>query len=143
MNTKLNVKQWAIASVVVFVITVVFAVIQNRLILPSPPSMTPDLQTMTPPDDGTGRILIYLSRLIGAALFTFIFTKGYEGKPGFGEGLRYGFWIGLLLLLPGYMVGWEYSGMTFGTGFLAFLVGMIQNLLCGVAVAQLYKPAKS
>jgi hypothetical protein len=141
MNTKLNVKQWAIASLAVFVIIVIFTILQAKVILPQPMSTEPQSTAQT--DAGLGRILVYLARLIGAGLFTFIFTKGYEGKPGLGEGVRYGLWIGLFLLLPGYLMGLEYSGLPLSTSTISLLVGLIQNVLCGAVVAQLYKPSKA
>lgn len=39
--------------------------------------------------------LLTLSQFLFAGVFAFIFRKGYEGK-GLGEGIRYGFLIGLL-----------------------------------------------
>ena len=44
--------------------------------------------------------LIVLVAVIWSLLFTYIFTKGYEGK-GPMEGIRYGLLVGLLISVPG------------------------------------------
>ena len=139
MNAKLNVKQWAIATVAIFVIFVIFALLQNKIILPAPPMMaeTPD----TASSDSIGRILIYLSRLVTAGLFTYIFTKSSTGKSGIGHGARYGLGIGMLIVLPLFIIGLEYSELSASTHIISKIVDLIEYVLCGVVTAQLYKPA--
>lgn len=138
MNTKLNVKQWALASLAVFVIGTIFALILGKFGFEWYPTQSqPALQ----PDVMTSRIAVYLSRLIAAGLFTFIFTKAVTDKPGMGHGLRYGFGLGLLMFVPNFLMGlvyWEASTTAQAT---FMVVGVIQSVVCGAAVAQLYKPA--
>jgi hypothetical protein len=102
MSSKLNVKQWFIASIVVFVFVSIWGFLVNRLIMPGlfPPASTP-MSTTELGDPIFQRFWLYCGRAIFALLFVYIFTRGYEGKPGLGEGLRYGVWIGLFLNLPG------------------------------------------
>lgn len=143
MNTKLDLKQWTIASLAVFVILTIFTFVLNKLGI-EPWSM-PIMQSQpaTGPDPMTGRIVTYLSRLVLAALFTYIFTKTYREKPGMGHGLRYGFGMGLLLYVPNFIGGlvyWELSAVS-QTTFM--VVGVIQFVVCGAAIAKLYNPAKA
>ncbi|MBM2840180.1 MAG: hypothetical protein HW412_708 [Bacteroidetes bacterium] len=139
MNTKFNVKQWAIASLAVFVISTIFAYVPTKLEIA--PWFLAQGQAAQG-DEMTKRILIYLSRLIGAGLFTFIFTKTSEGKPGIGHGLRYGLGISLLIYVPGMISAIANTDWPTSTLLLRTVVGIIESVICGAAVAQLYKPDK-
>ena len=141
MNTKLNVKQWAIASFAAFVIMTLVAFILIRLgIEPWGTAATP---TTGQHDPGSQRILIYLSRIALAGLFTFIFTKGVENKPGLGEGIRYGMWMGLLLNVPPFFMNLATTDWPASSHIIRMVVGIIEMTICGIAVAQLYKPNKA
>ena len=137
MNTKLNVKQLAMAWLVVFVIMTIFAYVPMKLEIapwiPAGPQAAGG-------DEMTRKILIYLGRLLGAGLFAFIYTKTIEGKPSIGHGIRYGFGISLLLYVP-----WLFSALALGDWPLSPLlirtiIGMIEAIICGAVVAQMYKP---
>lgn len=65
-----------------------------------------------------------------------------------GHGLRYGLGIGLLIYVPGYLnglagVGSAYIGWAASAQTILMLIGLVQCLVCGMAVAQLYKPNKA
>ena len=142
MNTKLDVKQWAIASLAVFVIMTAFVFVLGRFGVAPWAWPAPASQPAAGPDAMTGRIAVYLSRLILAALFTFIFTKAHTDKPGIGHGLRYGLGMGLLFFVPNYVSGLAYWDLSAMTQTVFMVVGVIQFAICGAAMAQLYKPAK-
>jgi len=143
MNTKLNVKQWAISSLVVFVIMTIFAFVLSRLGVESWAMPVPQSPPAFQPDVMTGRIAVYLSRLIAAGLFTFIFTKAITDKPGMGHGLRYGFGMGLLLFVPNYVMSLVYMELSATAQTIFMVVGVIQSVVCGATMAQLYKPNKA
>jgi hypothetical protein len=75
--------------------------------------------------------------LIGSFFFSFIFSKGYEGK-GIAEGARYGLYIGI----------WMSTGMAYGTyGMIAipysmaiqwFLYGIIEYVIGGIILALIF-----
>ena len=142
MNTKFNVKQWAIGSLAVFIIMTLFASILAKLGVEPWAALSAPPLGGAPHDPGTQRILIYLSRVFAAGLFTFVFTKGYEGKPGLGEGLRYGFWIGLLVYVPAFLFGLAVSDLPASSQINQFVKGMVEAIICGVVVGQLYKASK-
>lgn len=141
MGTKLNLKQWAIASLALFVIMTIFAFVLNRLGVESwaMPAPQPAFQ----PDVTAGRIAVYLSRLIAAGLFAFIFTKAPTDKPGLGHGLRYGLGMGLLLFVPNYITGLVYWEVSATAQTIFVVVTVIQSVVCGATMAQLYKPGKA
>ncbi len=143
MNTKLNVKQWALASLAVFVIMTIFVFVPNKLGVEPWAWPVPEGQAAAGPDAMTGRIALYLSRLIAAGLFTFIFTKAVTDKPGMGHGLRYGFGMGLLMFVPNFVSGLVYTDLSTTAQATFMVVGVIQSVVCGAAMAQLYKPSKA
>ena len=140
MNAKLNVKQWTMATAAVFVIFVALALLQNKVILPAPTMITETPGSAS--SDSMGRILVYLSRLLTAAVFTYIFTKSSDGKAGVAHGARYGLGIGLLMVMPFFLSGFEYSGLSASTHIISRIVDLIGYTICGVVTAQLYKPAQ-
>ena len=140
MNTTLNVKQFSIAWLAVFVIMTIFAFVPMKLeiapwFLPLAAAPQGDAMSM--------RILIYLGRLIGAGLFTFIYTKTSEGKPPVGHGLRYGLGIGLLLYVPWMVSAFAISDWSASALVTRTVVGVVEAIVCGLALAYIYKPAKS
>lgn len=89
----------------------------------------PDMQSM---------MWIYsVITLIGSFFFSFIFSKGYEGK-GIVEGVRYGLYIGI----------WMSVGMAYGTyGMIAipysmaiqwFLYGIVEYVIGGIILALVF-----
>jgi hypothetical protein len=139
MNTKFNVKQWALASLAVFVISTIIKIVLNRAEVNPFPISGPQEQ----PDAMIARIAMHLSRLIMAGLFTYIFTKTtYESKSNLGHGLRFGFGMGLFLFVPNFIVGFVYSNMSMTVQITYLVVGVIQNVICGAAIALLYKSDK-
>ena len=138
MGSKLNVKQWIIASIAVFIAMSILEFIVHAVLLQSwyveyPQYWRPEAEMM-------GLMgWMHLGYAIFALLFTLIYSKGYEGKPGVGEGIRYGFWVGLLLHLPkmfalhtiypypgGLLVAWMVSGI-------------IESIILGALVGMIYK----
>jgi hypothetical protein len=143
MSTKLNVKQWALASLAVFVIMTIVQFVLSKLGVEPWFFPASQEQTGVAPDAMTGRIATYLSRLILAGLFTYIFTKTtYEDKSSMGHGLRYGFGIGLLMYVPPFVWGLAFSGFSTNAQTIFMVVGIIQSVVCGAAMAQLYKSGK-
>jgi len=129
----MNKKVWT-GFVAVFVTSVVLNFIVNGLILgPTYES----LKSLWRPDFNSLMWVYYVLMLVGAFFFTFIFSKGYEGK-GIAEGVRYGLYIGI----------WMSIGMAYGTYAMIaipyslalqwFIYGVIQYIIMGVVVALVF-----
>jgi hypothetical protein len=143
MNSKLNVKQWAIASLAVFVIMTIFAFVMIRLGVEPWVMPVPEGQAAAAPGDMTERLAVYFSRLILAGLFTYIFAKTtYENKSNMGHGLRFGLGMGLLMFVPNFVSGLVYSNFSTAAQSIFMVVGVIQSVICGAAMAQFYKSGK-
>jgi len=80
---------------------------------------------------------IFISQILFAALVTFLFTRNYENK-GVKEGLRFGFYLGLLL---GVIEIGKYCYMPIpGNLVLSWMVGVIvEGIGAGVVVSLVYR----
>lgn len=84
--------------------------------------------------------LMMLGQLLFAALFAFIYTKGYEAnKPGLGQGLRYGLLIGILTSIT-YISVWYVVlpiPLRLAIGWVGS--GIADSLVAGALVGLIYK----
>jgi hypothetical protein len=109
--------------------------IQDYLILAS---TYESLKSLWRPDMMSLMWIYHVIMLIGAFFFSFIFSKGFEGK-GIAEGVRYGLYIGI----------WMSVGMAYGTYAMIaipyslalqwFIYGVISYIVCGIALAMVFK----
>jgi len=132
----MNTKRFIIAVLLIWILTTALRLILNIGIL--------DWEAATG-TEGTGLvyednyILNLFGILIFAFIFCFVFTRGYESKGVF-EGLRYGFYIGILISLPVFfdlygIVNWPDSLIW---GYPAGC--LIISVLSGVVVSLIYQP---
>jgi hypothetical protein len=129
----MNKKLW-LGVLTVFVVIAAWETIVNLLLLSSAYQATAHLWR---PMAEMKIWLFYVIYLFVAFFFTLIFSKGYEGK-GVVEGLRYGFYVGMMMAVP--MAYGTYGSMPIPY-FMAlqwFIYGLIEYLLCGMAVALVY-----
>ena len=140
MNTKLNVKQWALSSLAVFIIITAFTYLMIRLgvqpwVMPSSPELD-----AAKPDAMSARTATYISRLILSGIFTYIFTKtSYNSKSGIGHGLRYGLGMGVLMFVPNFVARLVYSDLSTAAQATYMVVGVIQAVVCGIVMSLIYK----
>jgi hypothetical protein len=141
MNTRLNAKQWILAALAVFVVVsiLVFLFAKVSASLFPPTGTTAEQQ----PDIMMLRVWNYLSRFIYSLLLVVVFAKGYEGKSGLNEGLRFGVLMGLLIYLAGFFSNLVSSGAT--TEYLIFhaVEGIVISIIAGMTAGFVYarKPA--
>ena len=93
--------------------------------------------TLWRPDMQSLMWVYYVIALVGSFFFTFIFSKGYEGK-GIAEGARYGLYIGI----------WMSIGMAYGTYAMIaipytmalqwFIYGVIGYVVYGIILALIF-----
>jgi len=81
--------------------------------------------------------LMYVVLAFIAFFFTLIFSKGHEGK-GVTEGLRYGFYVGMLVALPFAYGSYAVMPLPYSLALKWFLYGLIEYLIAGVAVALVF-----
>ena len=129
----MNKKVW-LGFIAVFVTFVILDFVVNGLLMKTAWESTANLFR---PDMMSKMYVFYIMNLVGAFFFSFIFSKGYEGK-GIGEGIRYGFYIGV----------WLSTGMAYGTYAMVaipyymalqwFLYGVVEYMIAGVVLATVF-----
>lgn len=131
----MNKKVWIGAVVVFVLISVLGFVIHGVLLTSTYETMT----SMMRPMAEMKMWIIYVVNAIVAYFFTLIFSKGYENK-GIAEGIRYGTYVGLIVALP--MGYGTYASMPvpYSLALQWFLYGLVEYIICGVALALVFKP---
>ena len=84
--------------------------------------------------------LFWLGYLVFAPVFTLIYTKGYEaGKEGFGQGLRFGFYVGLLTSVPMNLIWYAVLPIPATLSVYWTLAGMVEMIAIGITVGLIYR----
>ncbi|MBZ5538798.1 MAG: hypothetical protein LAO31_22865 [Acidobacteriia bacterium] len=149
----MNVKRFLIAAVVVFVILVAYEFVIHGVILSNMykpytegPSLTRNAPNLFLSPGSTSRaypflfhIAIFVGDLLFAFFFTYIFTRGVEGKGWLGEGLRYGVLVWGLAILPLNVGMYSWSQMPGKILMWWIIFGLIECLILGSVCAALYK----
>jgi len=91
--------------------------------------------------------VFFVTYIFFAFFFTFIFSKGYEGK-GIMEGVRYGIYMSLLINLPAGYGMYASMPVPYSLALGWFLYGTAQFIIFGIALALVFKskepaPAKA
>jgi hypothetical protein len=89
------------------------------------------------PNDEVPMWVIFVAYLFLAFFFTLIFSKGYEGK-GIMEGVRYGFYVGMMAMLPFNYVSYAVMPIPYSLAFQGFLYGTVELVICGIVLALVF-----
>lgn len=130
-------KRFLMASLVVYVVYQILGFLIHNVILSG---LYESLQNLWRSDQRSW--IIGLTGLIWAVLFTFIYTKGFEGK-GVMEGVRYGLWIGLFISIPMAFNLYVVLPVPVSLALQWFIYGLLQTIICGTVLAMVYKPTKA
>ena len=134
----MNMKRLVIAAVVVYVVHQILNVLTHEFILADTYQSLANV--WRPEAEWQSKSWIFfLTGAFWAFLFSFIYTKGYEGK-GVMEGVRYGFWIGLLIFIPMAYESYVIYPIPYSLALQWFLYGLVHAMICGAALALVYKP---
>lgn len=140
MRPPLNTKLFLYAAVAVFVVHSIWLVLMSRLVLW--PLFDPGASSAPVPENiWTMRLWTYLARAIFCLVFVLIFTRGYEGKPGVGEGARYGLLVGIMMFLPNFFMNFTLP-VPSPTGYSVTrcIFEMAGAILIGVLANMIYRP---
>jgi hypothetical protein len=95
------------------------------------------LQSLWRPDMERLMWVMHVVTLAGAFFFTFIFSRGYEGK-GIMEGVRFGLYIGIWMGL-GFAYGtYSMIAIPYSLAMTWFLSTIVEYVLAGVVVAAIF-----
>lgn len=129
----MNKKLW-MGFIAVFIVMEILEVLVNGVILKSTYMA---LQSVWRPDMMSKMWIFHVVYLITSFMFAFIFSKGYEGK-GIGEGVRYGFYMGLLLALPMAYGSYAAFPIPYSLALQWFIYGMIEYIIAGMVLAWVF-----
>ena len=149
----MNMKRFWIVVVVVFVVASAYSFLIHGVILSNlykPYTAGPNLPlhgvNIFLPADGAGRafmwlfhVAIYIGQFLFAFFFTYIFTRGFEGKGWLGEGFRYGVLVWGVAILSSNVGMYSWSQMPGIILMWWIIYGLIECVILGWICAALYK----
>jgi hypothetical protein len=101
----MNTKRWLLASLAVFVVILVLEFVIHGVLLQGVYQQTASVWR-TQADMQRLMWIFWAGYLVFAPFFVLIYAKGYEkGKPGLGQGLRFGLYMGAMLSVV-HSYGW-------------------------------------
>ncbi|MCX6122233.1 MAG: hypothetical protein NTX44_11545 [Ignavibacteriales bacterium] len=127
-------KKVLIGFVVTFILLEVLDILVHGVILMNVYQAT---QSVWRPDMMQKMWILHIVKIVVAFLVTFIFSKGYEGK-GIIEGLRYGFYIGVLISIGMAYGTYAMIAIPYSLALQWFIYGVIEYIIVGVALALVF-----
>lgn len=82
--------------------------------------------------------LMTLGSLFFSFMFVFIFVKGYENK-GIMEGIRYGLYVGLLIMVSGMLGQYVMYPIPLGMALIWLAYGIVEMIIAGAVAAAIYR----
>lgn len=134
----MNKKLW-VGTIVVFLGMSLISYLVHGVILAATYMTEPVKNLFRPEQEMMSMMwMYYVVYLIVSFFFTLIFSKGYEGK-GIGEGLRYGFYVGVMMATPMAYASYPmYKDMPYSLALQWFIYTLIQYIILGIIVAATY-----
>ena len=130
----MNKKVW-IGFIVVFVLMEIVSLVVDRLILGS---TYESLKSLWRPDMMSFLWIYHVIMVISAFFFSFIFSKGFEGK-GIAEGVRYGLYIGIWLSVGMAYGSYAMIAIPYSLALQWFIYGVVSYIIYGIALAMVFK----
>jgi hypothetical protein len=127
-------KKLLIGFVAVYLVLILLEYLEHSVLFASTYMSLPNL-FRSPEDTKTWVVLI--AYIVFAFGFTFIFSKGYEGK-GMMEGVRYGFYVSLLTSVTYSFANYAAMPMPFSLALQRALIGVIQLIIYGVILSLVF-----
>ena len=134
----MNWKRYAVAVVVVFLVTMVMGIVIHGVILGG------DYKALGPLMRSDEDAMAYLpfniiSHLAIALGVVWIYAKGVEPRPWLGQGLRFGLAFWLIGSVGIYMIYFAVQPLPAGLVTKQIALGLPENLLLGTVLAALYR----
>jgi hypothetical protein len=135
----MNTKRWLLASVAVLVVIAVLEFVIHGVLLSDLYKQTASI--WRPQKDMQQTMWIFwIGYLVFAPLFALIYVKGYEkGKPGLGQGLRFGFYVGAMLSVMNSFGWYVLLPIPVALAFYWFVATLAVYVAAGAAVGWVYR----
>ena len=134
----MNTKRWLLASVAVLVVVAVLEFLIHGVLLSDVYRQTASVWRS---DAEMQKMMwiFWVGMLVFAPFFALIYVKGYEkGKPGLGQGFRYGLYVGAMLSVM-HSFGWYVIlPIPLALAFYWFLGILVEFIAAGVAAGLVY-----
>jgi uncharacterized membrane protein len=95
------------------------------------------MQNVWRPDMMEKMWILHIVKIVVAFMFTFIFSKGYEGK-GPWEGVRYGCYVGLMLSMGFAFGSYASFNISCQIAWQWFIFAMVEYIIAGIALAMVF-----
>ena len=135
----MNTKRWVMAGVAAFAVMFVLDFIAHGKLLMGLYEQTASVWR-SKGQSHEMMWLMMLGTLLFNLVFAWIYTKGYEAtKSGLGQGLRYGFLIGLLYSIPFVSIWYVVLPVPFALAAGWVGSGLVDCLAAGAVVGLIYR----
>jgi len=129
----MNRKIW-LGFVAVYLVVAILDGIVNTMLMASAYGDTAELWR---PEGEIKMWVIFVCYAFFAFFFTFIFSKGYEGK-GIWEGVRYGLYVSGMMVIPAVYISYAMMPLPYSMAFQWFVYTSIEYIAAGVALALIF-----
>lgn len=134
-------KKFAIAWLAIFIAWMVGSFIVHGVLLHDDYAKLPNL--FRPEADARRYFpLMILAHVILAGAFVWVYSRGVEAKPWLGQGIRFGFVIALLTVVPTYVIYYVVQPMPGVHVVKQIVFDGVLLLVLGAVVAYLYRNEK-
>ena len=132
----MNTKRWLFASIAVLVVVAVLEFVIHGVLLSGIYQQTASIWRK---DMQRLMWIFWVGYLVFAPFFALIYVKGYEkGKPGLGQGFRYGLYMGAMLSVM-HSFGWYVIlPIPLALAFWWFVGTLVEFIAAGVAAGLVY-----
>ena len=139
----MNSKRFWIAFVVVFIVLEVTNYLVHGVILDATYNSEGLKEVFRSQEEMQSNMwIMWITDIIWAFFFTFIFVKGYENK-GIMEGVKYGIYIGIFFSLVIAYGNYAVYPIPYSLALQWFIYGLIQCIILGIFAAAIYKPKEA
>ena len=134
----MNTKRWLLGSVAVFVVIGVLEFLIHGVLLSD---MYGQTASVWRPEAEMHQMMwvFWAGILVFAPFFALIYVKGYEkGKPGLGQGFRYGLYVGVMLSVMNSFGWYVLLPIPLALAFSWFLTILVEFTVAGIAAGLIY-----
>jgi hypothetical protein len=138
MGSKLNIKQWALATIVIFIVMAIIEYLVHGVMLAS---LYQQYASYWRPEADMKALMpwMYFGYLVFAAVFVFVYARGRAAEPGVGPGARWGFYIGILLCVPAVFMQHVVFPWPREIIITWCIAGIVECTIFGIITAMMYK----
>jgi hypothetical protein len=129
----MNKKLW-FGFVAVYLVLAILDWIVNTMLMASAYASTTELWR---PEGEIKMWVIFVCYAFFAFFFTFIFSKGYEGK-GIWEGVRFGLYVSGLMAIPAAYISYAMMPLPYSLAFQWFIYTLVEYVAAGIVLAVIF-----